>query len=90
MSTPAHDDVRAAAALLACTATGNPATVAIMLDGLDAGQLAGIAAVLAAWLAAQLGERGTSPRDFALGVIAGSIAAEAAEATPRPGEANPR
>jgi hypothetical protein len=80
VSTAAHDDVRAAAALLACTATGRPAMAAVMLDGLDAGQLAGIAAVLARWLAAQLAGTGTRPRDFALGAIAGSIAAEAAEA----------
>ena len=80
MTAPAHDDVRAAAALLACTATGSPGTVAVMLDGLDAPRAAAIAAVLAGWLANQLGESGTSPRDFALGVIAGSIAAEAADA----------
>jgi hypothetical protein len=48
MSAVSHDDVRAAAALLACTARGPRADhlLAVIFDDHDTGQLAAIAAVL--------------------------------------------
>jgi hypothetical protein len=45
----------------------------------DADRLAGIAVVLAGWLAELLRATGAEPRDFARQIIADSIAAEAAE-----------
>ena len=48
----------------------------------DPGRIAGIACVLAGWLADALAETGGDPRAFARQAIADSIAAEAAESTP--------
>jgi hypothetical protein len=92
MSPAGHDDVRAAAALLAIAASGGhrdrPAALGAIL-GTDAGggdaPTACIAWTLAAWLAQVLRDGGTDPRWFALQVIAESIADEAtqgAEGTP--------
>ena len=86
MSPADHDDVRAAAALLACAACDTPrwqATArqlqALILDGLEPDRCGAIACVLAAWLAQVLRETGTEPRDFARQVIADSIRDEATE-----------
>lgn len=86
MSPAGHDDVRAAAALLASTACDTPrwqATVrqlqAVILNGLEPDRLAAIACVLAAWLAQVLREGGTEPKVFARQVIADSIRDEATE-----------
>jgi hypothetical protein len=80
--TPAttHDDIRAAAALLACTAIGSRRYQALVLDGLDADRCAAIALVLARWLAVMLRGTGTDPIEFAKSAISGSIASEANEA----------
>ena len=48
----------------------------------DPGHLAGIAYVLANWLAEVLRETGTEPKAFAKQAITDSIGAEAAEGTP--------
>ena len=48
----------------------------------DPERLAGIACVLAGWLADVLAESGDDPRAFARRAIADSIAAEAAESPP--------
>jgi hypothetical protein len=82
-----HDEVRAAAALLALAATwprGRALRAAVL--GADPGedQAAAIAAMLARWLAHVLRETGTDPREFARQVIADSIAEEAAQAAEDP------
>jgi hypothetical protein len=84
VSPAGHDEVRAAAALLATTAHGSRGDhlLPAILDGLDPGQLAAIAAILAHWLVHALADAGTDPVDFAKQAIADSIAAEAAEGTP--------
>jgi hypothetical protein len=89
VSPAGHDDVRAAAALLAIAASGGhrdrPAALGAIL-GTDAGggdasiSTACIAWTLAEWLAQVLRDGGTDPRAFALQVIAESIGAEATEA----------
>ncbi len=87
MSPAGHDDVRAAAALLASTACDTPrwqATVrqlqAVVLGtDPDADRLAAIACVLAGWLAQVLREGGTEPKVFARQAIAESIRDEAEE-----------
>ncbi len=86
MSPASHDDVRAAAALVASAACDTPrwqATVrqlqAVILDGLEPDRCASIACVLAAWLAQVLREGGTEPKVFALQAIAESIRHEAEE-----------
>ena len=86
MNPASHDDVRAAAALLASTACDTPrwqATVrqlqAVILDGLEPDHCGAIACVLAAWLAQVLREGGTEPKVFARQAIAESIRDEAEE-----------
>lgn len=83
MSPDVHDDMRAAAALLATTARRDRHLQAVVLgDDLGRDQLARIARVLALWLAYVLNATGTSPREIAREVIAESIRIEAAEGTP--------
>jgi hypothetical protein len=87
MSPAGHDAVRAAAALLAVAGCPpgydtSPLLAAVLAADPDPARLAGIAVVLAGWLADALAETGTEPRDFARRVIADSIGAEAAEGTP--------
>ena len=82
--TPAgHDEVRAAAALLALAATWprGRALRAVVL-GADPGedQAAAVAAVLAHWLAQVLRDGGTDPVEFAKQAIADSVAEEATQA----------
>ena len=78
MSADVHDDMRAAAALLATTACGDRRLQAAILGAdLDAERVAGIARVLAFWLAYVLRWTGTSPRVIAGEVIAESIRIEA-------------
>lgn len=80
MSADVHDDMRAAAALLATTACGDRRLQAAVLGAdLDADRLAGIARVLAFWLAYVLRWTGTSPRRIAREVITESIRIEAEE-----------
>jgi hypothetical protein len=75
-----HDDVRAAAALLATAACGSRRLQAVVLDAdPDQDCCAGIAMILADWLAQVLRRTGDDPREFARQVIAESIGAEAAE-----------
>ena len=75
-----HDDVRAAAALLATTATRSRRLQALVLDAdPDHDHQAAIAAVLAGWLVHVLRETGTDPVEFARQVIAESIGQEAEE-----------
>jgi hypothetical protein len=87
VSPAGHDDVRAAAALLAVAGCppgydASPLLAAVLDADPDPARLAGIACVLAGWLADALTETGTEPRDFARRVIADSIGTEAAESTP--------
>jgi hypothetical protein len=86
VSATGHDDVRAAAALLAVAARDADDTrrlqTAVLGADPDADRLAGIACVLAVWLAELLRATGTEPRDFARQVIADSIGIEAAEDAP--------
>jgi len=86
MSAAGHDDVRAAAALLAVAARDADDTrrlqTAVLGADPDADRLAGIACVLAVWLAGLLRMTGTEPRDFARQIIADSIGTEAAEDAP--------
>lgn len=87
MSTAGHDDVRAAAALVAIAAARDRGRHlrAVVLDldlDPDPGHLAAIAHVLATWLAEVLRETGIEPKAFARQVITDSIGAEAAEGTP--------
>ena len=80
VSADVHDDMRAAAALLATTACGDRRLQAAVLGAdLDADRLAGIARVLAFWLAYVLRWTGTSPRRIAREVITESIRIEAEE-----------
>jgi hypothetical protein len=73
-----HDEVRAAAALVAIAATGSQLLPAAVLGAdPDTDRCAGIAWVLAGWLARMLSETGTEPRAFARHVIAGSVRDEA-------------
>jgi hypothetical protein len=78
MSPAGHDDVRAAAALLACAARARSLQGVVL--GADPDRGAVIACILAGWLAQVLREGGTDPREFALRVIGDSIATEAQEA----------
>ena len=83
--TPAdHDDMRAAAALLAIAATGRGRRLsAVILDAdPDQDRSAAIARILAGWLARVLRETGTEPKVFAKEVIGISLAAEATEDAP--------
>jgi hypothetical protein len=83
MSPADHDDIRAAAALLASAACRWRAGQAAVLGAdPDTDRSAAIAAVLARWLAYVLRETGADPREFAKEVIAESIGQEAAEGTP--------
>lgn len=87
MSPAAHDDVRAAAALLAVAGCPpgydtSPLLAAVLAADPDPARLAGIAVVLAGWLADTLAETGGDPRAFARQIIADSIGTEAAESTP--------
>ena len=85
MSHADHDDVRAAAALLAIAATGRGRRrlQALILDAEpDQDRCAAIACVLAGWLVHVLRATGTEPREFAKQVIAESIGAEATEDAP--------
>jgi len=79
--TPAyHDEVRAAAALLAIAAAKDRGRHlrAVVLDAEpDADHRAGVADILASWLAEVLRDAGTDPVWFAKQVIAESIGAEA-------------
>jgi hypothetical protein len=84
VSADSHDDVRAAAALLAVAGCPpgydvRPLLAAVLAADPDPDRLAGIAVTLADWLADTLTRTGTQPRDFARQIIADSIAAEAAE-----------
>lgn len=75
-----HDDVRAAAALVAIAAHGaraRPLRTAVLSADPDRADV--IACILADWLAGVLREDGTDPREFALRVIGDSIASEAGE-----------
>jgi hypothetical protein len=78
MTAAGHDEVRAAAALVAIAATGDRRLPAAFL-GADPGtdRSAGIACVLAGWLANLLTCAGTEPRAFARQVIADSVRDEA-------------
>ncbi|MGH3162565.1 MAG: hypothetical protein ACRDOC_11810 [Streptosporangiaceae bacterium] len=78
MTPASHDDVRAAAALLACTARARSLQPVVL--GADPDRGAVIACVLADWLAQVLRDTGIDPREFALRVIGDSIADEAEEA----------
>ena len=84
--TPAyHDEVRAAAALVAIAARGRRGrgARAVVLDAdPDTDRSASIACVLAEWLAQVLRDAGTDPVEFAKQVIAKSVGAEATEGTP--------
>jgi len=81
MSPADHDDVRAAAALLAIAASGRGRRLrAVVLDAdPDEDRSAAIAAVLAGWLVHVLRETGTDPVEFAKEVIAESVGQEAEE-----------
>jgi hypothetical protein len=72
-----HDDVRAAAALLACAARARSLQPVVL--GADPDRSAVIACILADWLAQVLRDTGTEPREFALRVIGESIADEATQ-----------
>ncbi len=77
-----HDEVRAAAALLAIAAHDGRAgylSAAVLGADPDTDRPAAIATILAAWLAQVLRDGGTDPRWFARQAIAGSIAEEATE-----------
>ena len=79
MSPAGHDERRAAAALLALAAHGDRADhLRAAVLGTD--HAAGIAAVLAHWLAQVLRDGGTDPREFARQIVAESIADEASQA----------
>ena len=86
--TPAyHDEVRAAAVLLAIAARGRRGRGlrAVVLDAdPDTDRSAAIAVVLAEWLAEVLRDAGTDPVWFAKQVIAESIGVEAAETREAP------
>ena len=79
--TPAyHDEVRAAAALVAVAAArdrGRHLRSVVLDADPDADRAAGIAAVLAGWLVQVLRDAGTDPVWFAKQVISESLAAEA-------------
>jgi hypothetical protein len=81
MSAADHDDMRAAAALLTTTASRSRRLQAVVL-GADPGtdRSAGIAVVLAFWLAYVLRKTGTDPRVIAKEIITASIGIEAEEA----------
>jgi hypothetical protein len=75
-----HDDIRAAAALLASAACRwRAGQVAVLGADPDTDRSAAIAAMLARWLAWVLRETGTDPREFARQVIDESISLEATE-----------
>jgi hypothetical protein len=76
------DDVRAAAALLACTAIGSQRLQQLILTDIDDSRSAAIAVVLAYWLAEAFREYGADPVAFARQAIADSIADEATGGTP--------
>lgn len=80
--TPAdHDELRAAAALVAIAATRTSCLLlgAVVLGAdPDTDRSAGIAWTLAYWLAEEIRSGGVDPRELALLVIADSIGAEAA------------
>lgn len=79
MSPAGHDEVRAAAALLAIAAAGDrgrPLRAAVL--DVDQDRQAVIAGVLADWLASVLRDAGTDPVWFAKEAIAESVATEAA------------
>jgi hypothetical protein len=85
VSAESHDDIRAAAALLAIAASGSrarPLLAAVLDADPDPDRLAGIACVLAGLLADVLAHTGNDPREFARQIIAHSIGTEAAESTP--------
>ncbi len=79
--TPAyHDEVRAAAALLAIAAArgrGRHLRAVVLDADPDADHGAGVADILAGWLAEVLRDAGTDPVWYAKQVIAESLAAEA-------------
>jgi hypothetical protein len=78
MTAAGHDEVRAAAAMVAIAAIGSRRLSAAVLGAdPDADRRAGIACVLAGWLAQLLSDTGTDPRAFARQVIVGSIRDEA-------------
>lgn len=86
--TPAgHDEVRAAAALLALAATwprGRALRAAVLGADPGADHRAAVACVLADWLAHVLRDAGTDPVWFAKQAIAESIAEEATQAAEDP------
>lgn len=80
--TPAdHDELRAAAALVAIAADrpSCPLRAVVLGADPDTDRSAGIAWTLAYWLAEEIRSGGVDPRELALLVIADSIGAEATE-----------
>ena len=85
MTADVHDDVRAAAALLALAASwprGRRLRAVVLDAEPGAERSAAIAWVLARWLAEMLRDAGTDPVWFAKEAIGISLAAEAAEDMP--------
>ena len=81
--TPAdHDELRAAAALVAIAdwRTSCPLRAVVLGADPDTDRSAGIAWTLACWLAAEIRSGGVDPGELALLVIADSIGEEAAGA----------
>ncbi len=78
-----HDELRAAAALLAIAACDWHDGQAVLLGAdPDTDRRAGIACLLAYWVVGVIREAGLDPRAFARDTIADSLAAEATEGTP--------
>ncbi len=87
MSPAYHDEVRAAAALLALAATwpsGRRLRAVVLGADPDEDQAAAVACILAHWLAHVLRDGGTDPVWFAKQAIADSIAEEATQAAEDP------
>lgn len=74
-----HDDVRAAAAMVAIAARDRARPLRAVILGADPDRAEVIACILADWLAQVLRDTGTEPREFALRVIGESIADEATQ-----------